>query len=105
MRDETQVGFIADRRSRSVVPRGTSARRPVQQNDCHRTGSFELDGERLRFGRMASTKMACPDGMEQEKRLLETLERVERYRIRGRHLELLDATGAVSARFEAVALK
>jgi heat shock protein HslJ len=68
-------------------------------------GSFEHDGDRLRFGRMGLTRISCPDGMQQEKRFLEALEHVEHYRIRGSHLELLDATGAVSARFEAVALK
>lgn len=69
---------------------------------CNRiTGSFELDGDRLRFGRMASTRMACPDGMEQEQRFLASLEKVERYRILGNHLEVLDAAGAVLARFEA----
>ena len=73
---------------------------------CNRvTGSFELDGDRLRFGRMASTRMSCPDGMDQEQRFLKALEHVERYRTRGSHLELLGATGAVIARFEAVALK
>jgi hypothetical protein len=30
---------------------------------------------------------------------------VARYRIRGSHLEMLDETGAVIARFEAVALR
>jgi heat shock protein HslJ len=54
---------------------------------------------------MAGTMMACPTGMEQEQRFLEALQRVERYRIRGSHLEMLDATGAVVARFEAVALR
>lgn len=72
---------------------------------CNRViGSYQLDGDRLRFGRMASTMMSCPDGMDQEKRFLEALEHVERYRIRGSHLELLDTTGTVSARFEEVAL-
>jgi copper homeostasis protein (lipoprotein) len=73
---------------------------------CNRvTGGFELDGDRLHFERMAATMMACPNGMAQEKRFLDTLERVERYRIRGSHLELLDASGNITARFEAVALK
>jgi heat shock protein HslJ len=72
---------------------------------CNRLiGSFELDGDRLRFGRMASTRMSCPDCMDQETRFLETLEHVEQFRIRSSHLELLDATGAVIARFEDVAL-
>lgn len=79
--------------------------RVAGSSGCNRvTGSFELDGDRLRFGRMASTMMACVDGMDQEKQILKTLEEVESYRIHGIHLELLDATGAVRARFEAVAL-
>jgi len=73
---------------------------------CNRlSGSFELDGERLRFGRMASTRMSCPDDLDQQQRFRRVLEQVERHRIRGSHLELLAATGAVSARFEAVALE
>jgi len=36
---------------------------------------------------------------------LQSLEKVERYRISGSHLEMLDAAGAVIARFEAVALR
>lgn len=73
---------------------------------CNRVmGSFELDGDRLRFGQMAGTRMACPDGMAQEQDFLKALTRVERYRIRGSHLEMLNAAGAVVARFEAVALR
>lgn len=73
---------------------------------CNRvTGSFELDGDRLRLGRMASTRMACPDGMQQEQQFLQSLQKVERYRISGSHLELLDTGGALLARFEAVALR
>lgn len=73
---------------------------------CNRiTGAFELDGHRLHFGRMAATMMACPDAMDLEQQFLRALEGVQGYRIRGRELELLDATGAVIARFEAVAPK
>jgi copper homeostasis protein (lipoprotein) len=73
---------------------------------CNRlTGNFELDGDKLRLRGMAGTMMACPAGMEQEQRFLQSLEKVERYRISGSHLEMLDATGAVIARFEAVALR
>jgi copper homeostasis protein (lipoprotein) len=73
---------------------------------CNRlTGSFELEGDKLRLGRMAGTMMACPTGMEQEQRFLQSLEKVERYRITGSHLEMLDVAGAVIARFEAVALR
>ena len=73
---------------------------------CNRVmGSFELDGDQLRFGRMASTMMACVAGMEQEQRLHQALAKVQRYRISGSQLEMLDGSGAVLARFEAVALR
>jgi copper homeostasis protein (lipoprotein) len=74
---------------------------------CNRImGGFTTgDGDQLAFSRMASTMMACDDGMEQEQRFLQALERVARYRIRGSHLDTFDATGARVARFEAVALR
>lgn len=66
-------------------------------------GSFELDGDKLHLSRIASIMMACPSGMELERRFLQSLEKVERYRIRGTRLDLLDASGAVIAGFEAAA--
>jgi copper homeostasis protein (lipoprotein) len=71
---------------------------------CNRViGSFEIDGDKLRLRGMSGTTMACATGMEQEQRFLQSMGTVERYRIRGSHLEVLDAGGAVMARFEAVA--
>ncbi len=73
---------------------------------CNRVnGGFELDGANLRFGRLAATRMACPEGLEQEQRFLAALEGVASHRIDGSHLELLDAKGGVVVRFEAVALR
>jgi len=73
---------------------------------CNRlTGGSELEGDTLRFSRMAGTLMACPEGMEKEKRFIDALGQVARYRIRGSHLDLLDAQGVPRARLEAVALK
>lgn len=70
---------------------------------CNRVmGGFQLDGDKLRFGQMASTMMACVAGMEQEQQFLHVLKEVEGYRIQGNHLEMLDAAGTVVARFEAV---
>jgi len=68
-------------------------------------GDFTRTGSRLTFGPFMSTMMACPYGMEQEQRFLAALPRVTRYRIRGSHLDLIDAGGAVVARFEAAAPK
>jgi copper homeostasis protein (lipoprotein) len=84
----------------------TEEPRVAGSGGCNRiNGGFELEGDRLRFGRMAATRMACPDGMDQEQRFLATLEKVQGYRIDGSHLELLDAAGKQVARFEAVALR
>lgn len=66
------------------------------------SGSFELDGEKLRLRHMVSTMMACPSGMEQERRFLRSLEKVARFRISGGRLEMFDAAGAVIAQFEAM---
>lgn len=68
-------------------------------------GGFELEGESLRFIQMASTMMACPEGMEQEGRFLKTLESVARFRIAGDALTLFDAKGRAAAKFRAVALR
>jgi len=68
-------------------------------------GSFELEGEQLRLvGPVAATRMACsaPKGAEeQESAYLSALERVERYRVEGDQLTLLDADGSTLARFRA----
>jgi heat shock protein HslJ len=76
-------------------------KRVAGSGGCNRlTGSYTLDGERLIFGRMAGTMMACTDGMAQERAFLDTLAKVARWRITGQRLELYDATGASLARFE-----
>ena len=64
------------------------------------TGSYELDADRLTFGAIASTRMACPQGMDTEQALHEAMGRVSGWRIAGQHLELLDAAGVRVARFE-----
>jgi heat shock protein HslJ len=69
---------------------------------CNRlVGSYMLEGDKLRFQQMASTRMACISGMEQEDRILKALETVERYRFAGDRLELLDAAGAASLHLQA----
>ncbi|GAA5175118.1 hypothetical protein GCM10025771_06420 [Niveibacterium umoris] len=73
---------------------------------CNRlTGGYTLKGDELSFGRVASTMMACVEGMEQEQRFLAALAEVRHWRIEGQRLVLRDAKGATLARFEAVALR
>jgi len=81
-------------------------RRVSGSSGCNRVlGDYEADGDKLRLGQMAGTMMACLTGMDLEQRFLQTLNKVARYRINSSHLEMLDATGTVLARFEAVALR
>jgi heat shock protein HslJ len=69
------------------------------------TGSYELNGDRLTFGRMAGTMMACPEGIDTEKAFLEALRHVNTLRMTRQHLELFDAAGNLVARFEARLMK
>jgi copper homeostasis protein (lipoprotein) len=73
---------------------------------CNRfTGTYQQNGDRLTFGKMAMTFMACPEGMETERDFVTALEQVRSWKILGEHLELFDGNGAFLARFEARALK
>jgi heat shock protein HslJ len=76
-------------------------KRVAGSGGCNRlAGSYVLDGERLAFGPLIGTKMACPQGMEQERAFLDALPGVKRWRIDGQRLDLLDEGGAALARFE-----
>ena len=69
---------------------------------CNRLmGAYTLEGEQLKFGQVASTMMACAEGMEQERAFADALQQVARWRIVAGKLELLDGSGEVLARFEA----
>jgi len=83
-----------------------SDKRVSGSGGCNRfTGGYELEGDRLSFGRMAATMMACADAMDTEKAFLSALQQAARARIKEQHLELLDASGSVLARFQAVNLR
>jgi heat shock protein HslJ len=67
---------------------------------CNRImGGYALKGDTLTFARMASTMMACPEGMETEQRFLKALEQVKRWKIAQGQLELMDGSGSVVAVF------
>ena len=70
---------------------------------CNRVaGSFEQDGDRLRFKPLAVTRMAClPEVGEQETAFLRALEATASQRIAGDTLELRDADGKILMRLEA----
>ena len=73
---------------------------------CNRIiGSYQMDGDSIRFSKLGSTRMACPEGMEQADQFKAAMEVVSYYRIVGQHLELLDNDKKMLIRFEAIALK
>jgi heat shock protein HslJ len=61
---------------------------------CNRLmGRYRIEGEGLRFDQLASTMMACADGMAQEQAFTAALGQVVRWRMMPARLELLDAQG------------
>jgi len=70
---------------------------------CNRlAGGYQVAGGSIAFSQMASTKMACLDGMEHERAFADALGRARSFRLVGTYLELLGADGASLARFESV---
>lgn len=69
---------------------------------CNRlAGTYALAESRISVGQVATTKMACLDGMEQEQAFLAMLAALEGWRIVDQRLDLLDAQGERLARFTA----
>ena len=68
---------------------------------CNRFfGSYETSGKSLTLGTMGATRMACPEGMDEEQELFTVLSATTRYEIHGSKL-MLFADKALVARFEA----
>jgi heat shock protein HslJ len=69
---------------------------------CNRFfGSYELEGNSLRFGEIGATRMFCADAMEQEDAFFAMLGEATRYRMSGNQLELFNRD-KLTARFGAV---
>jgi len=80
----------------------SKSRRVSGFSGCNRVvGSYQVDGDRLTFGAMAGTRMACITGMDLEQRFTAILSRVGRWRIDEHGLDLLGSDGARLAHFEA----
>ncbi len=80
-----------------------AAKRASGSGGCNRfTGAYTRTAlEGLVFSPMASTMMACADGMDTERVYLKALSRVKTFNILGPILELYDEGGTLVARFEA----
>ena len=69
---------------------------------CNRiSGGYTLKGQKLTFGHVMSTMMACAGVTDTERNFLQALGEVKRWKIAGRQLELMDESGKVLAVFEA----
>jgi len=77
-------------------------RRAAGSGGCNRmTGGYELEEDKLTFGAMSSTMMACLNGMEIEEAFHGALGKARTWKIAGQHLELYDEKHVMVARFEA----
>jgi putative lipoprotein len=73
---------------------------------CNRfTGTFRQDGDRLEFGSIAATQMACAEAMELERRFLDELSSARFFRISGDSLTLFGVEGVALLDFHAIYLQ
>ena len=69
---------------------------------CNRlTGTYQRSGDRLTFGQMAGTQMACLDATNTEEPFREALKNVVRFTISADRLEFFDGSGTRLAVFSA----
>ena len=106
MRLGTEPVTVAEQQREPHFILQAEQKRVAGSGGCNRLmGSYTIDGEHIKFGQMAGTMMACPQGMEQERAFHQALAKVARWRIAGETLELFDAEGRSLAQFESRYLK
>jgi copper homeostasis protein (lipoprotein) len=97
---------VADTERAPTLQLDPSDHRAFGSGGCNSFGgSYTLDGDRLGFGPLISTKMACATGMETEQAYFAALAEVRSWQVIGERLELYGAGGGVLARFEARRLR
>jgi len=102
---EASVSPTAGRREPHLLLRAEDERKRFAATvGCNQmAGGYSADGEAIRFTQAASTLMACPPPLDAlERRLLETLDKTRRWRIKADTLEFFDDAGVPVALFEAV---
>lgn len=99
------VTIVANQKEPNIILH-TAENRVTGSGGCNSiSGTYELNGDNLKFGQTISTMMACVNGMATEQAMLKALSQTRRYKITGQNLDLLDEAGNRLARFEAVALR
>lgn len=77
--------------------------RVAGSDGCNRLmGPARIDADRLAIGPLAGTKMACAQGQAEAQAFGDALARVQRWRVQGEVLALVDAAGATLARLRVV---
>lgn len=75
--------------------------RVVLHDGCNQvTGSFNLDGEKLAFSNMVSTRVACEGVTDQPRDFNDALTKIATYSLLSNQLVFRDASGTVVAVFE-----
>jgi heat shock protein HslJ/uncharacterized lipoprotein NlpE involved in copper resistance len=79
----------------------SSEHRVSGHGGCNRiVGRYEQNGQTIHFTELAMTRMACPN-MQLEDEFQKALTSATNWSIENNQLKLLDASGAIAARFEA----
>jgi heat shock protein HslJ len=101
----SQDGVAIEPGSRSRAPEILLSGRDKRlggSGGCNRLmGSYELDGDKLSFGPLVATRMACAAGMAEEAGFTTLLQGVVSWRVDGSQLVLFDGAGRAVLRFEA----
>lgn len=103
--DEQPTPVVDGKREAHIVLH-TQDSRVAGSTGCNRLmGEYHHDEQELGFGRLATTRMACPGEVATlERDFLATLNDVSSWQIEGKTLTLMDEQGASRARFQAVHL-
>ena len=84
----------------------TAENRVTGSGGCNRlTGTYMADSHALHFNGVATTQMACIQGMATEMAFLGMLDKVRTWKVTNQQLELYDASDKLLARFTAQATK
>ena len=102
--DEVAISVAAGQREIHLVLQGDGLARGHSGCNTFR-GAFTTDENTISFGGLASTRMACAEGLEQERRFLAALTASTSFQIQGGTLTLTDDQKAKRLYFEAIYLR
>ena len=60
------------------------------------SGSYSIEENKIKFGKVRSTMMACPEGMEQEAEFINALGSVSNYKAKGEMLQFFNGEALVA---------